>query len=1560
MAWYLIIIKNSFTDRYWDKSFRRQKIISLNWHAIRAINGGQEKGFQELITQLARRECPTVSKFSGKGNPDAGVECFVTYPDFSEWGWQAKYFFSLQKSQWEQIDASVKTALEKHPKLSKYYVCVPYDRPDARVKKTKTALQKWEEHVQHWTTLASTRGMEIQFIYWGSHEIIELLSRQENSGLIKFWFDIARFNDNWYKNRLEEAIKSAGPRYTPAIHVDLPIAQDFSAFGRTQDYINRIKVTSKGIREKLYSFKILKSAILGEIFEEKVRSTSLEIEHVLHEIHQLEDIPVGLIPFIQISTQIETIFQKIDTFTTFIYEEELKFEESQKDQINEKYSTPYKQNPYREFRSNCYYLRLELEETNSLLKQTDRYANTQTLLLTGEAGTGKTHLLCDVAQRRLELGLPTILLMGQRFTSNDEPWVQICHQLQLPGYNADEIIGAIEASAQAVNERALVLIDALNEGKGREIWKDHLPAFLTCIGRSKWIGIVVSVRSPYEKYVIPEEILSSIVSLKHKGFEDAEYDAVKTFFNYYDLELPSTPILTPEFSNPLFLKTLCNGLYKAGEKRLPRGMNGINKIFMLFIDKTNEELARKLNYDPRRRLVQKALDVIVLKLIERENASFLPLEVISQIVDSFLPDKDYENSLYHNMVAEGLLIESIFINGSNEENIVSISFERLCDYLTAKSLIDRFIRQENLESVFLRNEPLSFICDVNKYTSPGLIEAFCIQIPERFGKEFMSIAPCILNTYAIHDVFWKSIIWRDTGAFTEETKTFFNSFGESEPTIYPQLDTLLTVSSLPDHPYNAQFLDGYLRRQSMPERDSWWSLYLHESYECSDVIKKIIDWASLLEIDAPIDEEAIELCAIIISWMFSTSNRFLRDRVTIALVNLLAKREKITAHIAERMGVIDDPYIVERVYAAAYGVAMRCHMPDEIKPLALVVYNQIFAAGSPYPHILMRDYARGIIERALFLGSDLSIDLKLIRPPYKSVWPHIPSEEEIDPLLFDHEGPHKDEYGRNKIDFSVMSSDFARYVIGTNSSTESFDWITSLLSEPKWEPPPTIDEIKERFEEGLINSELEAWYAYTTADKEYDSISRWVKLPILEMSPVELQSNDFASTCDKKKSEALSKENKQMLKWNKAKKRLLKTLTDGHKAQFNEILKLQDRGNNYRRPTGFKLAKIQRYILWRVFNLGWTTERFGNFDQNTIQSLGRRANKAERIGKKYQWIAYHEILAYISDCYQYREMYTDGETEYKGPWQLLIRDIDPSITIKSVPRKTDKLHRYEIWWDSIKFNAFQTPADIRDWAEDLNNLPEIKSLLFSVNPEDGSSWILGHGYYQWKNTPPPDLTFDEYEHRELWYNINGYLVHDEDAQEFLDWASHVDSFMGEKMPEPPRLSEIFLGEHAWSPASLSYEESLSNESGRWIIPEQGCPVEIQEITYYYSKETTSFDCSTDDSFSLFLPAPALLEKLKVFWTGVAGNYLDASGKLVIQDPSAHHGGPQALLFERNSFQDYLSRNHLTICWAIYGSKRAFVDPMNGPYYPDVNCIGAYILNKGELKGFLKPEFLKHI
>ena len=225
-------------------------MVSLSRNNIRPLNGSQNAGFEELCTQLARIETPHDAKFTRTGNPDAGVEGYCVLPNGDEWGWQAKYFFSLDPSQLAQIDDSVKTALAKHPNLKRYYVCVPIDRADARISGRTSAMDRWNQHVQKWVGWAQQRKMQVQFMWWGASELMERLSQPQQIGRLYYWFGNHGFDRHWFHERLTEAIGAAGPRYNPQHHVELDIAESLEDFARTIESFNRIKSLAIDVRQR--------------------------------------------------------------------------------------------------------------------------------------------------------------------------------------------------------------------------------------------------------------------------------------------------------------------------------------------------------------------------------------------------------------------------------------------------------------------------------------------------------------------------------------------------------------------------------------------------------------------------------------------------------------------------------------------------------------------------------------------------------------------------------------------------------------------------------------------------------------------------------------------------------------------------------------------------------------------------------------------------------------------------------------------------------------------------------------------------------------------------------------------------------------------------------------------------------------------------------------------------------------------------------------------------------------------------------------------------------------
>ena len=245
------------------------------------------------------------------------------------------------------------------------------------------------------------------------------------------------------------------------------------------------------------------------------------------------------------------------------------------------------------------------------------------------------------------------------------------------------------------------------------------------------------------------------------------------------------------------------------------------------------------------------------------------------------------------------------------------------------------------------------------------------------------------------------------------------------------------------------------------------------------------------------------------------------------------------------------------------------------------------------------------------------------------------------------------------------------------------------LSEPIWE---SKEEKQEKFIDNLSTGELREFEEYQEMlSNFYHQKSSYINIVIEGIEGENIENNQ----------EIISEfeENSQLLeineKLNQSLARLVDTLSAEKLKDFYKLFQLDSNNNpEFNRPN-FDLSKIQRWIVKRVFDMGWSAEKFGVFD-NYIRNQQRVASKPERIGKKYQWIAYHEILARIADHFQYRSEYDNepSKSNYEGTWQLHVRDIDPSCVLHG---KKEDASILSAWWFPMNYNGWDLQKDHSQW-----------------------------------------------------------------------------------------------------------------------------------------------------------------------------------------------------------------------------------------------------------------------
>lgn len=130
----------------------------------------------------------------------------------------------------------------------------------------------------------------------------------------------------------------------------------------------------------------------------------------------------------------------------------------------------------------------------------------------------------------------------------------------------DELLSLLDAAAEASASKALLIIDAINEGERPERWSDTVRALQTKTARFPRAGLVLSCRTGFIDAVVES---TDMPVVEHYGFKEATDVAVRRFAAVYRLDVPTLPVSNPEFGNPLLLRLICEALTTLGT-RFPR------------------------------------------------------------------------------------------------------------------------------------------------------------------------------------------------------------------------------------------------------------------------------------------------------------------------------------------------------------------------------------------------------------------------------------------------------------------------------------------------------------------------------------------------------------------------------------------------------------------------------------------------------------------------------------------------------------------------------------------------------------------------------------------------------------------------------------------------------------------------------------------------------------------------------------------------------------------------------------------------------------------------------
>ncbi len=1453
---------------------------NIDFLKVRPHGGDRRYGFEELCCQLAALEPATPNSVFHRKGPggDAGVECYRSHADGSEVGWQAKFFDKFGKPQTKQLDESISHALRLHPKLTWYVVCLPIDLSDARVGHATTQLARWQAWAAKWVAQRPTGLPPLKIELWGASQLAERLTREGGShaGRQLYWFDETVLTTDFFERSLTGSLADLGPRYSPETAITLEVRQELLAFAREPLISEQAVKLADSLDEDRHGL----AESLAALSQEAAAPVPLDVISLTdHLVALLDGIaragPADHLPWTEILMEANGAKQGSRRLFDFVLDSS--GAEASRDSEALRYAR------FRLFR-----FRDALDSIREAAEgRPMQLTNASSALLYGEAGSGKSHLLADAAAYQVKRGKPALLLLGNRFTQ-DDPWAWLQQRLGLIHISRDTALGALDAVAEAKGCRALILVDAINERPGLERWRDTVGGFLEAACPYPHIGIVVSCRSTY----LPsfKEALANVPRIEHIGFAGTDGRAAAAYLKARGIVRPGAPYLSPEFNNPLFLKSCCDALDRQGLRTVPLGLRGVTAVFKFYLEAVVATVALRLGLVPRARIPEAALQRLTEAIVGSGDNRIKYDEARSITENVRHSNGKSEDDLLAQFESEGLL--TVEPSEDDAGDFVRFTFERLADHLAAKRLLDENLSTKDPAASFRPGTPLGEASSgEDAYVRAGVLEALAVQLPECVGSELPDLAERSDPYCPAWEAFASSLPWRRPDAFTTRTMELAREYDQVRGTNLT-LRTRLAVSTEPGNPFNARDLDHRLRQISLPERDALWSVgiaRLMEAHAADCPARILVEWSKEAA-DGQIDPERAELAATALAWFFSASHRELRDRATKALSALLAPRLPLAVRLVRSFSTVDDPYVVERVLCAAYGAAMLAPRLEELEALATAALAVLEPPRCPV-HLLARDYARGIVLLARFRGClPTTPDISAAEPPYGSRWPiEAISEEEVGSFI---ETGASGTFPDAIVGSTNEHGDFGRYVV---------QWrMRSFAAAPKEVSgaPPTASEL------------LASWTAEFNATASEPQTSA---LGILMRAACAACKGEEAAH---KAAIAASKSFEATLStyelhdyWNRACRALLDYYPPGS-SQGREMIP-------------FSPVWSSRWVCWRAHNLGWKPELFREFERNDVRYSGRMGHRVERIGKKYQWIALYELLARLADHVAFREdPWETKANRYDGPWQVSARDIDPSLVPAAVRANYSNP---KCWWAAARPPLPRlAPADRITWVDYDGDLLNHSGLIEVVDPS-GRPWLVLEGFANYYR----EQRRGGRQQREqvVWYKVGCLVCHKRDLPRLLRvLAGRSLTDMDAVVPRYEASYRQFLGEYPWHPAWAGTDDWMELDD-----PRGGKKVSVRRPSLEYIAERGGYDYSLDDSVHMELPAPWLLQSIGArLANGQSPSYVDVDARTVFFDPSIAAEGPSAALVDRDAFLSVLERDGLAAVWIVTGEKNAYGAGDGGP------------------------------
>lgn len=674
--------------------------------------------------------------------------------------------------------------------------------------------------------------------------------------------------------------------------------------------------------------------------------------------------------------------------------------------------------------SNAYFIRgiyrtifLKLIDKIYRMQGVETLAKEKFLFVTGDAGCGKTHHLCHAVEFLCQ-HVNVYLLFGTDFCAEKDPEKTICEVLYWENNNA---LKELNDEMEKKGKYATFFIDALNEGAGTFFWNEKLPQLKCIFEGYNNLKLVVSVRT----MELDDALINQFKGWKKhliSGFVNIETAIDKYFENSRIIENPQDYINVREFRKPLFLKVFCKAFYSLPYEN--RKDIDILQLYMFYFYDRNHEVSLGVDEDPQRNVTSRMMCQIAERSLLSHSCCDIPREKATRIGNKLCHNRTWSKNLYYNLLKANLLMEY----KTGEGMKTAFEYDSMGDYLRSYSI---FINNKTdserlnylLRLVSKRNEKMLNHKERNHIYNT-IITFLSVWNPDKTIWKRTEFTDGVLSRMLLDSLSLRNMqSSRSSLHYDDITEIVFKNDDYLNPNfIFKNFSLYRNHLITPIH--------QKLLKMDMAERDERWTIYVNrllDDHSYSYTVNQV-------EIN---NDEDYKIYVQLLCWLLTSSHPKLRYNVIRRIHAILLERHNLCMRLIELFHGVNDPYILQGVYSAVYGVLLVTRNAELAHHVASLIYIYYYENSINVPsEISVRSWTLKIIEFNSVLNP-LDIYWRKSQPPFVRIDNLMNTPDDN----FESDMYFGTDHGSQQLHTSLFTWDFNRYVIGTNSRVNSHTYI---------------------------------------------------------------------------------------------------------------------------------------------------------------------------------------------------------------------------------------------------------------------------------------------------------------------------------------------------------------------------------------------------------------------------------------------------------------------------------------------------------------------------------------